>query len=323
MVRLVAMLLATGVALSAVPAVAQTPADFVERFFGESIERLTDAVKPPAKPKPQTLQPAQTPLLAVPLPHLRPDEADPAAPLGFLPDPTTATVAIPTEDLPPMPRLRTSEPDASMTASIAPALPDVPPDPNAAPLVPLSELAEPPPAAQSTCGVSLAMLGVTAVPLQEVDAGACGMAAPVEVAALDGGAVDISGQAVVNCTMAEAFASWIDGTVGPIAERMLKAPVTAIRVAAGYNCRSRNNIPGAQLSEHAKGNAIDIAAFEVDGRWLTVGKAEGADAEFLAAVREAACGPFKTVLGPGSDAYHSDHFHLDLAHRRNGSTYCR
>lgn len=44
---------------------------------------------------------------------------------------------------------------------------------------------------------------------------------------------------------------------------------------------------------------------------------------FLDAVRSAACGPFKTVLGPGTDADHATHFHFDMAARRNGATYCR
>jgi hypothetical protein len=46
-------------------------------------------------------------------------------------------------------------------------------------------------------------------------------------------------------------------------------------------------------------------------------------AKFLGAIRKAACGPFKTVLGPGSDADHALHFHFDLAPRRNGGTFCQ
>jgi hypothetical protein len=45
------------------------------------------------------------------------------------------------------------------------------------------------------------------------------------------------------------------------------------------------------------------------------------DARFQRAVRKAACGPFTTVLGPGSDAYHDDHMHFDTKPRR--SPYCR
>ncbi|TIT86210.1 MAG: extensin family protein, partial [Mesorhizobium sp.] len=46
------------------------------------------------------------------------------------------------------------------------------------------------------------------------------------------------------------------------------------------------------------------------------------DGKFLNTVRKAACGPFKTVLGPGSDPDHALHFHFDLEPRRNGGTFC-
>ena len=306
---------------SIAPGAAQTPAQFIERFLDQGLERLTNpgATKPARKPK--SVQPAYTPLLAVPLPHLRPDAAAAEAALGFVPDAAVETVVVPTEDLPmPMPRLRERSPADTAAAALA----AVPPDPDAAPLVPLSELIEPPPAAQSTCGISLAMLGVEASPLEEVDGnGACGMDAPVEVASLEGGAIDLSGETIIECRLAEAFAVWMDETVTPLAETMLNGRVTGLRIAASYACRGRNNVAGATLSEHGKGNAIDISAFAIDGKWLAIGKTSGVEEDFVQAARHSACGPFKTVLGPGSDAYHSDHLHLDLAERRNASTYCR
>ena len=98
--------------------------------------------------------------------------------------------------------------------------------------------------------------------------------------------------------------------------------MTEIRVAAAYDCRPRNKVAGAKLSEHAKGNAIDISAFKVKGEWIVVGGKNGlAQNAFLKDVRKSACGPFTTVLGPGV-AYHDDHFHFDLAERRNRGLYC-
>ncbi len=45
----------------------------------------------------------------------------------------------------------------------------------------------------------------------------------------------------------------------------------SLKVAAHYACRSRNHKRGARLSEHAKGNAIDISEFRLaDGSALTV-----------------------------------------------------
>jgi hypothetical protein len=80
------------------------------------------------------------------------------------------------------------------------------------------------------------------------------------------------------------------------------------------------------MSEHAYGNAIDISAFEVSGTgWVEVGHSNGiAAGRFLSAVRKSACGPFTTVLGPGTDSYHREHFHFDLARRGESghSLYC-
>jgi hypothetical protein len=175
-----------------------------------------------------------------------------------------------------------------------------------------------------SCSKSLSTLGVTAVSVDPIRSGSCGIPAPVEVAALGGGAVKLSMKAVVNCDLASTLAAFMRDVVDPLARQKLGASVTDIRVAAAYHCRTRNGVSGAKLSEHAKGNAIDISAFKVKGEWIEVGGKNGlAQNAFLKEVRKSACGPFTTVLGPGSDAYHSDHFHFDLAERRNRGLYCR
>jgi hypothetical protein len=190
-------------------------------------------------------------------------------------------------------------------------------------------LIAPPPAARSTCGAALASLGVEASPLAPVHEGGCGIAEPVAIASLGNGAVDLTAKAIVECNLAETFANWIRDEVQPEARKIFGGEVNSLRVAASYICRSRNGVAGAKLSEHGKGNAIDIAAFNVTGHgWITVGGPHyGDEARFLREVRAAACSPFTTVLGPGSDAYHSDHFHLDLAKRRTAGPskglYCK
>ncbi len=167
-----------------------------------------------------------------------------------------------------------------------------------------------------SCSKTLSTLGVTAVSVDPIRSGSCGIPAPVEVAALGGGAVKLSMKAVVNCDMASTLAAFMRDVVDPLARQKLGGSVTDIRVAAAYHCRTRNGVAGAKLSEHAKGNAIDISAFKVKGEWIEVGGRNGlAQNAFLKEVRKAGCGPFTTVLGPGSDAYHSDHFHFDLAQR--------
>jgi hypothetical protein len=87
-----------------------------------------------------------------------------------------------------------------------------------------------------------------------------------------------------------------------------------------------NGIYGGRLSEHGHANAIDISSFELsDGRKITVKqgwRGEPREHAFLAEVRERACDLFTTVLGPGADPFHHDHFHLDLArHGRDGSDH--
>lgn len=97
-----------------------------------------------------------------------------------------------------------------------------------------------------------------------------------------------------------------------------------IQVASHYACRTRNSQPGARLSEHAKGNAIDIAAFVLaDGTRLSVlDDWNGPNDRLMQRLHGSACGPFGTVLGPNADRHHQDHFHFDVADHRSGS-YCR
>ena len=122
---------------------------------------------------------------------------------------------------------------------------------------------------------------------------------------------------------------WLTRSVQPAAAAYFRSRVVEIREIASYGCRTRNN-HGAAMSEHAFGNALDVAAFRLaDGReisvlrdWWRGGPAERA---FLQAAFAGACAEFYTVLGPGSDPYHSNHFHLDLlrTNARNGRHFCQ
>ena len=187
---------------------------------------------------------------------------------------------------------------------------------------------EPTATSGASCAAALKIRGFEISALAPIDEGRCGIPDPVAISALPGG-VDLSTKAIVNCDVARNVASWLEGTVQPAA-RKVGGRVTGLRVAASYDCRGRNRIKGAKLSEHGHGNAIDIAAFEIDDkRWIEVGPdwGKGADGAFLKEVRGEACGTFTTVLGPGSDPYHSDHLHLDRAKRRTAGPskglYCK
>lgn len=100
--------------------------------------------------------------------------------------------------------------------------------------------------------------------------------------------------------------------------------LVGVTVASHYACRSRNSQPGARISEHAKGRAIDISAFILaDGTRISVQDGwDGRDSRLLRRLHHSACGPFGTVLGPDSDRHHRDHFHFDVADYRSGA-YCR
>jgi hypothetical protein len=158
-------------------------------------------------------------------------------------------------------------------------------------------------------------------PPQENDA--CVVSAPVQVVSVAGVALDPA--TLLDCSAAEALAELADDTIRPAARDHLDAEVTSMRVFAGFVCRGVNGRPGAKLSEHAFGRAVDVGSFHLaDGRDVTVtggwnGPAD--EAAFLRDVWDDACGVFTTVLGPEANSYHYDHFHFDMAKRKH-SAWC-
>ena len=150
----------------------------------------------------------------------------------------------------------------------------------------------------------------------------CGIEDAVKVRSVSG--VKLSQPSLMNCGAARVLNGWARNGLREAVGRM-GGGVAGLRVAAHYACRTRNNQPGAKISEHGKGKAIDISQIRLQsGDTLNVlrdwGKGEKGRA--LRRIRDSACGPFGTVLGPGSDGFHRDHFHFDAAARRN-SAVCR
>ncbi|MCA0406943.1 MAG: extensin family protein [Proteobacteria bacterium] len=142
------------------------------------------------------------------------------------------------------------------------------------------------------------------------------------------GVTNVKPEATLGCPMVAWTEDWIAGAVQPAALAWFGQGVRELR-AGSYACRRRNHNPNARLSEHSYGNALDIMAFVLnDGNVVTVkGGWRGTEQEqgFLRDVFFEACQRFKTVLGPGSDALHYDHFHLDLAHHdaQGKRRYCK
>jgi hypothetical protein len=126
--------------------------------------------------------------------------------------------------------------------------------------------------------------------------------------------------------MVSALDRWIVDSVQPAAQRWFRQKVVEIRQISAYSCRGMNGQPGARISEHAFGNALDISSFTLaDGRRITVrdGWRGSPDEQgFLRDVQGAACEQFNTVLAPGSNRFHYDHFHFDLMRRRSAGRIC-
>ncbi|MCP4821378.1 MAG: extensin family protein [Shimia sp.] len=136
--------------------------------------------------------------------------------------------------------------------------------------------------------------------------------------------VTLSTPAVMTCETALALHRWVEKGAKD-AVKNYGGGVSKLKVAAGYACRTRNSRPGAKISEHGKGKAIDISAiYTKDGDEISVLKdwGRGKKGRMLKKMHKEACGPFGTVLGPNADRYHKDHFHFDTANHRGGA-YCR
>lgn len=129
---------------------------------------------------------------------------------------------------------------------------------------------------------------------------------------------------VTSCPVAAGLQVWLSRSVQPAAAELLGSPIARVEHLGTFSCRRIGG--GRNWSEHATGNAIDIAAFVTeDGQRIRVlggWDREGADADFLHRVRDGACDVFGTVLSPDYNAAHADHLHLDQAARGLGG-FCR
>ncbi|MBX3577324.1 MAG: extensin family protein [Rhizobiaceae bacterium] len=177
------------------------------------------------------------------------------------------------------------------------------------------------PAEELACRARLNELGVDYAELGFIgDPDGCAVTNPISVKSLGAG-IALKPATTMNCAMAAATASFAQETLAASARSAFGSDLAAIEHASAYMCRPRHGLQ--KLSEHAFGNALDITAFRLkDDRRIEVRDTDiTVEADFLAAVRTAACGPFKTVLGPGN-ADHDTHFHFDLQPRKRGGAYC-
>ena len=141
------------------------------------------------------------------------------------------------------------------------------------------------------------------------------------------GSVAVKPAATLACPIVSVLDRWLADSVQPAAQRWFGVRVVEIKQISAYSCRGMNGNSRAHISEHAFGNALDIAAFTLaDGRQVTVKDGwHGLPEEqgFLRDIEAAACQQFTTVLAPGSNAYHYDHIHVDLMRRASLRLICQ
>lgn len=188
----------------------------------------------------------------------------------------------------------------------------------------------------STCVADLIAAHGPAIRVVTVEAGrdgACGVVEPVQVEAMSIGpnrqTIAFQPPVTLSCAMAKAVAVWLETSVQPLAKGYFAKDLTAMRVGGGHECRRRNRAATGRLSEHSTGAALDVFAVTAgDGKaneTVVVEKPDGpGHGAFLAALRQSACGAFMTSLGPGSDAAHANHLHVDIQPRRAASSrFCQ
>jgi len=138
--------------------------------------------------------------------------------------------------------------------------------------------------------------------------------------------VEVKPAATLACPIVSMLDQWITAAVQPAALKWFRQPVVEIKQISAYSCRGMNGNPNAHISEHAFGNALDIAEFTLaDGHKVSVQYGwHGTPEEqgFLHDVQASACEDFTTVLAPGANVYHYNHIHVDLMRHYNGRHIC-
>jgi hypothetical protein len=207
-----------------------------------------------------------------------------------------------------------------------PAEDAVPPKPVTPPVIPIENEDD---ATYKACTAALTAMGATFQEQKRVDDGnGCGMDRPITVTRLSP-SVALQPEGTFRCETALQLARMTRDMIVPTANLSLPdmGALKAVNHASGYVCRNRNSAETGKMSEHARGNAVDIAALTFEGGAVPMVIAKQDDGTLPAAFQRSlnafACLYFTTVLSPGSDAAHQDHLHLDVIKRKSGFRYCR
>ncbi|MCP9627405.1 extensin family protein [Rhodopseudomonas palustris] len=189
-----------------------------------------------------------------------------------------------------------------------------------------ADAAKPQPKPPSACRLALSDAIAIAPSIADITGpGSCGGTDLVRLEAIvlpDGSRVAVTPAAILRCPMAAELADWVRTDVAPLASS-LESRLAGLDNFDSYECRGRNRQRGAKLSEHGKANAIDIRGLKLASGRLVSLTDRASPRAIRESVRQSVCDRFSTVLGPGSDGFHEDHIHLDLAQRRKDYRMCQ
>jgi hypothetical protein len=183
------------------------------------------------------------------------------------------------------------------------------------------------PGPHAACLAELKAIGAEFSEIARIDDGdGCGIDRPIEVRSLGNG-VALLPPGTLRCQTALNLARWTRDVVTPMLQKAQPEETLAqVHQASAYVCRKRNGAEMGKISEHARGNAIDLAGFTFrSGKTFTIAPREQdstLNGAFQRAIASAACLYFSTVLDPGSDKAHETHLHLDTLKRKGGYRYC-
>jgi len=265
---------------------------------------------------------------SVPVPRVRPAPEPAAATAAKVA--TAAPDAAPDQPAVPVPRVRPAPEPAA--AKVVTAAPDVAPGsapPPAAPQDKVASIAPPTavPALSGECEQGLRNSKVQFEPVAAPFGDAnCPVDDPVRLHAIatPSGLVNLPEGPVFNCRFARQFAMWISETGSAVVLAQTSRRLDKVATGPGYDCRHRNGDSSGKMSEHAAGDAVDITTLTLAGG-TTIRMADAIDPAspsyaVLRALRTTACGYFTTVLGPGANEAHKEHYHLDLGvHGKSGN----
>ena len=266
---------------------------------------------------------AQPSSSTIPIPLVKPQ-------LAAVPDVQTTT----NNPVAPIPRVRPFvEPTETSSAKVAMEVPVVPPAKDV-PVLTKSEARtasiEPTELKSGDAGDCESSLRDSKVRFDAVPASfgnaKCPINDPVRLHSIEtpSGIVNFPEGPVFNCRFARQFALWISDTGSAVVLAKMNKRLERVATGPGYDCRQRNGDSSGKMSEHAAGGAVDITSMTLVGG-TTLRMADAVDVNspsyaVLRALRTTACGYFTTVLGPGANEAHKEHYHLDLGvHGKSGN----